>query len=148
MLTAKSILSSALLILSTPAISGACCNTPTVWTLKNASRDPVSLSCKLISSSAAISSQAVSINSTEIAAGESFIHNWGSDWYSDGMGMIPGTWSCQDARKPKDASRAPKLVKFSTDWGENVTVLWQDESLSIARAEAAHDKTGVNSTSK
>ncbi|MCX6124099.1 MAG: hypothetical protein NTV34_05035 [Proteobacteria bacterium] len=148
MFTAKSILSGALLLLSTPAISGACCNTPTVWTLKNASKSPISLSCKLISSTAAISSQAVSIHSAEIAAGESFIHNWGADWYSDGMGMIPGTWSCQDARKPKDAGRAPKLVKFSTDWGENVSVIWQDESLSIARAEAAPDKTGEHSISK
>jgi hypothetical protein len=66
-----------------------------------------------------------------IKPGASFKYTWDANWYSDGMGMLPGAWSC----KPSDPKLAKgiKPVKFSTDWGENVTVSWRKERFAVSR---------------
>ena len=62
-----------------------------------------------------------------INPGATSVYTWDQKWYSDGMGMVPGTWTCANA-----GSRKPELT-FSTDWGENVKILWGKRHADVAR---------------
>ena len=110
--------------------AATCCNTPTVWTYHNRDSRSVSLECKLEKSSA-WSGKPLAISLPKLEAGKSHKHTWNSDWYADGMGMIPGQWVCKDVDNPKVAPLA-----FSTDWGENITVSWGGGKSTVARAGA------------
>lgn len=123
------------------ADAGTCCNTPTVWTLKNLTKNPVKLSCKL-ESSVAWSGKPILFETNVIAAHTSTTQKWGKEWYNDGMGMIPGKWQCKNASKSSQ-----EVLSFSTDWGENVIVLWKETQSSIARIDREPDAPG-RSTSK
>lgn len=115
------------LSLSAAAHGGTCCHTPTIWTFKNLDTVPVTLTCTL-EKSAAWKAEPVTMTTGKIAPLHSFTHKWGSEWYADGMGMIPGTWSC----KPEQLEKGETLT-FATDWGENVTISWQKSKGSVAR---------------
>jgi hypothetical protein len=109
--------------------AGRCCNNPTVWTFKNLDKYPIKLSCTL-ERSVAWAGKPIAMETETIKPGSSFKYTWDSNWYSDGMGMLPGAWSC----KPSDPKLAKgiKPVKFSTDWGENVTVSWRKERFAVS----------------
>jgi hypothetical protein len=66
-----------------------------------------------------------------IKPGASFKYTWDANWYSDGMGMLPGMWSC----RPSDAKLAKefKPLRFKTDWGENATINWRKERFAVSR---------------
>lgn len=114
-----------------------CCNTPTVWTFKNIAKLPVRLTCSLDSSPAAPVAP-VTLSTDSIAPGGSFDHNWGPNWDNDGMGLIPGQWTCRNV-ETKGRLASSTTVKFSTDWGENVIVTWKDSEPTVAKAEAPKD---------
>ena len=125
----------AALTLSTSSISfaaGKCCNTPTIWTFKNAAKLPVKLSC-VLESSTANPIAPVTVATDTVAPGASFEHNWGPNWDNDGMGLIPGHWTCKNT-EAKGGNTAS--IKFDTDWGENVVVTWKDSEPTVAKAEA------------
>lgn len=124
----KSLLILSVLVAHT-SVAGPCCNTPTLWTFKNGTQSAVKLSCELVSSSAWAASTSVSITTASIPAGENLTHNWGSDWYSDGMGLIPGKWSCRET-----GVSTKKPIVFSTDWGENITIHWNGIDSVIAKS--------------
>lgn len=113
---------------SNAAMAAACCNTPTVWTFKNNTANEISLACTL-DSSAAWTGSPIKMTTPKIAKSATYAHTWGSQWYSDGMGMVPGKWSCQDTK-----STSKKPIKFSTDWGENITVQWNEGEATIAKS--------------
>jgi hypothetical protein len=119
-----------LLFLSGSLLGATCCNTPTVWTFKNMDSAPVSLSCSL-EKSASWKGDKIEITTPTISAQGSHKHTWDAGWYADGMGMVPGKWSCL----PKSNSSKEKVTAlvFSTDWGENVTITWNKSKGSIAR---------------
>lgn len=115
------------------AFAGKCCHTPTIWTFKNTSKMPVSLACSLDSSSAA-PADPVTMTTGPISAGASYEHSWGEAWNNDGMGLIPGHWSCRNIEskgRPADSLE----VKFVTDWGENVLITWKDSVPSVAKID-------------
>ena len=120
-------------LFTSQAMAGACCNVPTVWTLKNLDSVPVNLTCQLVKS-VAWSGKPIEMETGVIAPAGSFQYSWGTDWYSDGMGMIPGSWTCQIKFSSTAAptTSVPNL-SFSTDWGENVTITWKKEQLTVAR---------------
>ena len=119
----------------TSAFAAKCCNTPTIWTIHNTSQSQVSLSCSLDSSSAA-PAKPVTFSTDLIASGAKYEHNWGPNWDNDGMGMIPGKWTCQNI-ETKGRPANSTTVKFTTDWGENVVITWKDSEPTIAKADAA-----------
>lgn len=119
--------------MSHEAFAAKCCNTPTIWTFKNTAKSPVTLSCALDSSSANPPSP-VTMKTPSIAAGGSYEHSWGANWDNDGMGMIPGKWTCQNIDPKKPASKTAD-VKFTTDWGENVVVTWKESELTVAKVD-------------
>lgn len=63
-----------------------------------------------------------------------FKYTWDTQWYSDGMGMLPGSWIC----RPSDNKLAKVLkhMKFTTDWGENKTLTWRSDrsNLTLSRS--------------
>lgn len=115
---------------SAEAWAATCCNTPTIWTFKNLDASPVVLTCAL-EKSAAWKGEKIEITTEQIEAKGSYKHTWNRGWYADGMGMIPGQWSC--APKTGDAKSKPTALIFSTDWGENVTITWNKSRGSVAR---------------
>lgn len=66
-----------------------------------------------------------------IKPGAVYKYTWDASWYADGMGMLPGTWSCRPA-DPKIA-KGLKPQKFTTDWGENVVISWRKERFAVSR---------------
>lgn len=131
----------AFLYLSTlPSASAAkCCNTPTIWTFHNTAKSPINLTCSLDSSSAA-PAKPVTLATGVIASGSKYEHNWGPNWDNDGMGMIPGKWTCQNTESKNRAANS-KAVTFSTDWGENVVVTWKDTEPTVAKADLPKEGT-------
>jgi hypothetical protein len=119
-------------VLSEVAMAGTCCNTPTVWNIKNLDKSPVTLTCSL-EKSAAWTGKPISMSTGKIASGGTYKHTWSSAWYSDGMGMIPGSWVCRatNADGSTDSSSAP--LAFTTDWGENITISWERSKGTVAR---------------
>lgn len=116
-------------LMSANAMAATCCNTPTVWTFRNLDSLPVKLTCKL-DKSAAWKGDPISMETSKISPRGTFKHEWSREWYSDGMGMIPGTWSCRPSGKPEQESAA---LVFTTDWGENVTITWNKSKGTVAR---------------
>ena len=110
--------------------AGRCCNNPTVWTFKNLDRSPIKLSCTL-ERSVAWAGKPISMETEIIKPGGQFKYTWDANWYSDGMGMLPGQWIC----RPKDPQlvKVLKPLKFSTDWGENASIVWRKERLAISK---------------
>jgi hypothetical protein len=94
--------------------ASTCCNTPTVWILKNQDKSPLSINCTL-EKSPAWDGKPIVMSTGVIKPGSLYKHQWDRNWYSDGMGMIPGEWQC----KTSDSKAA---VRFTTDWGENVSL--------------------------
>jgi hypothetical protein len=121
-----------MVFLTEVAVAGTCCNTPTVWTIKNLDKSAVTLTCSL-EKSAAWSGKPISMSTGKIAAGGTRKHTWSSAWYSDGMGMIPGSWACRasNADGSADVSSAP--LAFTTDWGENIIISWERSKGTVAR---------------
>ena len=114
---------------SSLAYAATCCNTPTVWTFKNLDAVAVSLTCKL-EKSAAWKGDLISMTTGKMPPAHTHIHKWASEWYADGMGMIPGTWSCRPSDKADDSA---DTLTFSTDWGENVTITWNKSKGKVAK---------------
>jgi hypothetical protein len=110
--------------------AATCCNNPTVWTFKNMDSSPVILTCSL-EKSATWKGDKIEMTTAKIAARGTLKHTWDSGWYADGMGMVPGTWSC--VPKSMTANDKVTALVFSTDWGENVTISWNKSKGSIAR---------------
>lgn len=122
-------------LISSASMAGTCCHTPTLWTIKNLDKTPVELTCSL-EKSAAWSGKPISMSTGTIAAGGSYAHTWDSVWYSDGMGMVPGTWACRvSGSKGTQADLSTPPLAFSTDWGENVTISWNKSKGTVARAD-------------
>jgi hypothetical protein len=121
-----------LVFLSQAAIAGSCCNTPTVWTIKNLDKSAVTLTCSL-EKSAAWTGKPISMTTGKIAAGGAFKHTWSSAWYSDGMGMIPGSWACRASNDDGSADASSAPLAFTTDWGENITISWERSKGTVAR---------------
>ena len=120
-----------LLLISSRLVAGTCCNTPTVWTIKNLDKTPVTLTCSL-EKSAAWSGKPITLTTGVVAAGGTYKHTWDSGWYADGMGMIPGQWACRSTGADSKVASSP--LAFSTDWGENVTISWNNAKGTVARA--------------
>ena len=110
--------------------AGRCCNNPTVWTFKNLDKSPAKLTCTL-ERSVAYAGKPITMETEVIGPGGVFKYTWDSQWYADGMGMLPGDWSCRssDLKTAKDI----KPVKFKTDWGENATIKWRKERFAVSR---------------
>ena len=121
-----------LVFLSHAVMAATCCNTPTLWTIKNLDKTPVTLSCSL-DKSAAWTGRPISMSTGKIAAGGTFKHTWSSAWYSDGMGMIPGSWSCRAVNANGQPDAASTALAFTTDWGENITISWERSKGNVAR---------------
>ncbi len=121
-----------LAFLSHAAMAGTCCNTPTVWTIKNLDKSPVTLTCSL-EKSAAWSGKPISMSTGKISAGATFKHTWSSAWYSDGMGMIPGSWACRAANADGNRDATSEALAFTTDWGENIAISWERSKGTVAR---------------
>lgn len=66
-----------------------------------------------------------------IKPGAVYKYTWDANLYADGMGMLPGSWSC----RPSDPKLAKGLKpqKFTTDWGENITISWRKERFAVSR---------------
>ena len=111
---------------ATRILAATCCHTPTVWTIKNESPSPAILNCSL-KKSTAWSGQPINMKTEKISAGGTTQHTWDSNWYSDGMGMLPGTWTCVNEGTHDQA------LTFSTDWGENITITWSKSRGNVAR---------------
>lgn len=124
-----------ILTLSPAAFAAKCCNSPTIWTFRNMSKSAVNLSCSLDSSSAKPEAP-VSLTTGVIAAGSNYEHSWGANWDNDGMGLIPGHWTCRNAATKGAASAT---VTFVTDWGENVAVTWKDSQPTVAKVDPVKD---------
>lgn len=118
---------SLLLIPSLSFAAGRCCHTPTVWTFKNLDTVPVALTC-VLEKSAGWKGDPVSITTGKIAPLHSYEHKWGPEWYSDGMGLIPGSWACRS-----DDPAGSEPLKFATDWGENVMITWHKAKGAVAK---------------
>lgn len=128
-----------LLVLSVPssAFAAKCCNSPTIWTFRNTEKSAVNLNCSLDSSSAKPESP-LSVSIGPIAAGGTYEHNWGPNWDNDGMGLIPGHWTCRRVES-KGVKAATATVTFITDWGENVVVTWKDSQPTVAKVDPIKD---------
>lgn len=121
----------AFLICKTPAgFADRCCNNPTVWTFKNLDRAPAKLICNL-DRSVAWAGKPITMETDVIKPGAVYKYTWDSNWYADGMGMLPGAWIC----RPSDPRLAKGLKpqKFTTDWGENITITWRKSTLAVSR---------------
>jgi hypothetical protein len=120
------------LVFASQAFAGTCCHVPTVWTIKNQDSAPVIVACQL-EKSVAWTGKPIAMETGTIASGGVYEHTWGSDWYSDGMGMIPGKWICKiKAPDNHGAEIASGKLSLATDWGENVTIVWKKEKLTVA----------------
>ena len=104
--------------------ASTCCNTPTVWTFKNLGEAPLSITCTL-EKSPAWTGKPILMSTGVMKRGSSYEYRWASHWYSDGMGMIPGEWICKTA----DSKAA---LRFTTDWGENVSLGLKDGKLKVS----------------
>jgi hypothetical protein len=104
--------------------ASTCCNTPTVWILKNQDKSPLSINCTL-EKSPAWAGKPIAMSTGVIKPGSQFKHQWDRNWYSDGMGMIPGEWEC----KTSDSKAA---VRFTTDWGENISLGLKGGKLKVS----------------
>ena len=128
---------SLVLSFASEAFAAKCCNSPTIWTFRNTGKSAVNLSCSLDSSSAKPESP-VAISTGTIAAGGKYEHNWGPNWDNDGMGLIPGHWTCRNVES-KGVDAASTIITFITDWGENVLVTWKDTQPTVAKVDPAKD---------
>lgn len=107
-----------------------CCNNPTVWTFKNLERSSLKLTCTL-ERSVAWAGKPITMETDVIKPGAVYKYTWDASLYSEGMGMLPGSWSC----RPSDPKLAKGLKpqKFTTDWGENITISWRKERFAVSR---------------
>lgn len=114
------------------AFADRCCNNPTVWTFKNLDRASVKLTC-VLERSVAWAGKPITMETDVIKPGAVYKYTWDVSFYADGMGMLPGSWSC----RPSDPKLAKGLQpqKFTTDWGENVVVSWRKERLTVSRRQ-------------
>jgi hypothetical protein len=109
-----------------PAFAGGrCCNNPTVWTFKNLDKSPIKLAC-VLERSVAWAGKPITMETETIKPGASFKYTWDANWYSDGMGMLPGQWNCRSSN-PKSA------IKLETEWGENLSFEFRKGKLAILK---------------
>lgn len=104
--------------------ASTCCNTPTVWVLKNKGKSPLPVNCTL-EKSPAWAGQPIVMSTGVIKPGSQYKHQWDRNWYSNGMGMIPGDWECK-------TTDSKATVIFTTDWGENVSLGLKDGKLKVS----------------
>jgi len=105
--------------------AGRCCNNPTVWTFKNLDKNPVKLFC-VLERSVAWAGKPITMETEQINSGAIYKYTWNANWYSDGMGMLPGQWSCRSSN-PKSA------IKLETEWGENLSLEFRKGKLAILK---------------
>lgn len=117
--------------------AGRCCHNPTVWTFKNSGRAPIKLTC-ILERSVAWAGDPIRMETETISPRGTFKYTWDTQWYSDGMGMLPGNWIC----RPTDNKLAKVLkpLKFTTDWGENKTLTWRSDRLTLSLGRAPGPK--------
>ena len=91
----------------------------TTWTLLNQGPLPVIVTCES-QELAGLRNAVARFQSSAIAPGASFSHNWGSAWYNDGMGLNAGTFTCHGTLSSGPGS--VKDVTFYSDWNEAVSI--------------------------
>lgn len=64
-----------------------------------------------------------------IKPGGLYRHAWDSNLYGVGVGMLPGQWNCR-SKDPKSE------LKFSTEWGENLSINFGRGKLVVVRAKS------------
>lgn len=117
-----------LLIEASPVFAASrCCNNPTVWTFKNLDKYPVQLICRL-ERSVAWAGDPIIVKTEIIKPGSVYRHTWDANYYAEGVGMLPGSWSCKSL--DTKLSKSHKTIKFVTTWGENRSIHWRTASVA------------------
>jgi hypothetical protein len=92
---------------------------PTIWTISNRTRLPVTVSCQSDELEGLDGDQADFATSV-IAPGLTYSHNWGHSWYNDGAGLNAGVFTCRGT--VESDSRSVREFRFKTRWDESVVI--------------------------
>ncbi len=85
---------------------------PTTWTIHNDTAAAVTMSCR---STLAVGNVNIVLDDVKIAARSRVVHDWGVDWYNDGLGLNQAAWSCM-------VDAAAVAGGFTTGWDEALTL--------------------------